>query len=475
MDFSSFLLVVAPVVYGLGIVAAVHAAITSRTSQGALAWALSLVYVPLVALPLYAIFGRGRFVGYVEARRASEDVFNAYSRALSAAAGSLHAAPPEGFDNAAACERLARMPLTPGNRASLLIDGEATFAAIFEAIDRAERYVLLAFYIVRDDRLGQRLKERLVARARAGVRVCLLYDEMGSHGLAQAYLDELAEAGVRTSPFNSTKGPTNRLQINFRNHRKIVVADGRVAFIGGHNVGDEYLGLDASMSPWRDTHLRLEGPAALACQLVYAEDWNWATGELLELDWPAGQAMEGGQHALILPSGPADEFETCALFYTHAITQARRRVWIVSPYFVPDIDVLTALKLAALRGVDVRVMVPDLPDHWIVWLAAFAYFAEAQAAGVKIYRYTGGFLHQKVMLVDDAAATVGTVNLDNRSFRLNFEITALVLDRGFAAEVEAMLERDFARSYLYDHATFRQRPLWVRLGAQIARLASPVL
>ncbi|HUF86737.1 MAG TPA: cardiolipin synthase [Thermohalobaculum sp.] len=475
MDFSSFLLVLAPVVYGLGIVGAVHAVITSRTSQGALAWALSLVYLPFIALPLYAIFGRGRFVGYVEARRASEGAFESYGRALAAVARNLRAPAPEGFSGITACERLARMPVISGNRATLLIDGEATFEAIFEAIERAEHYVLLAFYTVRDDGLGRRLRERLAARARAGVRICLLYDEFGSHALSWSYLGELERAGVRTSPFNSSKGPTNRLQVNFRNHRKIVVVDGRVAFLGGHNVGDEYLGRDPAMSPWRDTHIRIEGPAALACQLVFAEDWNWATGELLEVDWSAPPGPQGTQDVLIVPSGPADELETCALLYTHAITEARRRVWIVSPYFVPDIDILTALKIAALRGVDVRVLVPEIPDHWIAWLAAFAYFGEVQDAGVRIHRYTGGFLHQKVMLIDDTAATVGTVNLDNRSFRLNFEITALVLDRGFATEVAAMLERDFANSYLYDHATFRHRPLWVRLGAQIARLASPVL
>jgi cardiolipin synthase len=208
---------------------------------------------------------------------------------------------------------------------------------------------------------------------------------------------------------------------------------------------------------------------------VFLEDWNWATGELLDLDWKAEVPAGGNRSVLILPSGPADDLETCALFFTHVINSAARRIWIVSPYFVPDIDVLTALKLAALRGVDVRVMVPEMRDHLAVWLAAFSYFGEAQASGVKIFRYAGGFLHQKVMLIDDVAAAVGTANLDNRSFRLNFEITALVTDRGFAAEVASMLEHDFAQSYRYDHGTFRERPLWVRLGAPVARLASPIL
>ncbi len=475
MDLSHFIIVLAPVVYAVGVLGAIHAVLTTRTSQGALAWALSLLYIPAIALPLYAVFGRGRFQGYVEARRASADFFDRNREALVASARRSRPEAPSGMAAIEACERMAGLPVTGGNRAALLVDGRQTFEAIFAAIDQAERYVLIATYIIRDDGLGQELKRRLSERAKAGVRVCLLYDEMGSQRLSEAYHDELGRAGVRVSAFNSTKGPRNRFQLNFRNHRKIVVVDGRTAFVGGHNVGDEYLGLDPEMSPWRDTHVRLDGPAAQCCQLVFAEDWNWATGELLDLDWEAGEVEGGDRDVLILPSGPADELETCALFFTHAINSARRRIWIVSPYFVPDIDVLTALKLAALRGVDVRVMVPEMRDHFAVWLAAFSYFGEVQASGVKIYRYTGGFLHQKVMVVDDAAASVGTVNLDNRSFRLNFEVTALVIDRGFTAEVARMLERDFAESYRYDHATFGSRPLWVRLGAPLARLASPIL
>lgn len=475
MDLSSVVIVLTTILYGIGILGAVHAVLSARTSQGALAWALSLVYIPLVAVPLYAVFGRGRFRGYVEARRASADFFNRSRATLVASAARARPATPVGLDAIDACERLAGMPVTARNNVALLIDGRQTFDAIFEAIDRAERYVMVAFYMIRDDGLGQALKQKLIARAQAGVRVCLLYDEMGSQRLGARYLEELGRAGIRVSAFNSTKGPRNRFQLNFRNHRKIVVVDGRSAFLGGHNVGDEYLGLDPEMSPWRDTHVRLDGPAVQCCQLVFADDWNWATGELLDLDWEAHAPEGGSRDVLILPSGPADSLETCALFFTHLINSAKSRIWIVSPYFVPDIDVLTALKLAALRGVDARILVPEMRDHLPVWLAAFSYFGEVQASGVRIYRYTGGFLHQKVMLIDDVAACVGTANLDNRSFRLNFEITALVVDRDFAGQVARMLERDLARSYRYDHADFHKRPLWVRLGAPVARLASPIL
>lgn len=235
VDFSlsSILLVLTPLVYAAGIAAAIHAVLYSRTSQGALAWALSLIYVPVVALPLYAVFGRGRFNGYVEARRAAAERFEASAEALAGSAADDAALAATGFAGLDFCQRLARLPVTLGNRTALLADGQATFDAIFAAIDSAERYVLLSFFIVRDDDLGRELKARLVAKARAGVRVCFLYDELGSRRLSQSYIDELTRAGVRVSAFNSTKGPRNRFQLNFRNHRKLVVVDGRVAFLGG--------------------------------------------------------------------------------------------------------------------------------------------------------------------------------------------------------------------------------------------------
>lgn len=457
-----------------GFASAIHAIMSTRTEQGAVAWSVSLVAFPYLAVPAYWVFGRSRFEGYVTARQGEMEEIAGISKVAEAAVLE-HELPPESITPAArAAERLAGMPFLRGNSLDLLIDGDATFASILEGIDAARNTILFQFFIVHDDDIGRKVKEHLIRKARAGVRVHFLYDEVGSYDLPASYKQELEEAGVEVSAFNASKGPGNRFQINFRNHRKVVVVDGQVAWIGGHNVGDEYLGRDPKFGHWRDTHLRIEGPAALGAQLSFAEDWYWATDRRLDLDWePNANAMDDIP-VLILPSGPADEFETANLMFVHAINGARERIWIASPYYVPDRPVITALQLAALRGVDVRILIPDRPDHLAVYLAAFTYLDEAGQSGVRFYRYEDGFLHQKVMLVDDTLATVGTANFDNRSFRLNFEITAIAADRNFAREVQQMLEDDFGRSRLMAPNEYDAKPWWFRFAAKLARLTAPI-
>ena len=454
---------------------AVHAVMDTRTAQGATAWIIGLISFPFIALPLYLIFGRRRFVGYVNDRRSAIRELRRLEALGSLERPDLAQLPDRELSTLRVLERLSAMPFTKGNGLELLIDGKATFAAILRAIEAAERYVLVQFYIVRDDGLGERLAQALRAAAARGVTVHLLYDEIGSSRTPDAFFEGLRGCGIGVSPFNSANRRRNRWQVNFRNHRKIVVTDGCLAFVGGHNVGDEYLGLDPKFGRWRDTHLALEGPVVIATQWAFHEDWFWATGERLRhLSWHAHSAA-ADRNALVLPSGPADEVETCQLFFTQMINAASRRIWLVSPYYVPDQAIVTALQLAVLRGVEVRVLIPDQPDHKIVWLAAFPYLQEADRAGIAIHRYTGGFLHQKVLLVDEGLAAVGTANLDNRSLRLNFEITVLGADRDFAAKVEAMLLADFAESRRFHAEELRERGWLFRFAARSARLMAPIL
>ena len=458
----------------LGLISSAHAIMSTRTEQGAVAWAVSLNTFPYLAVPAYWVLGRSRFQGYVTARQGEMGEIASVSSDARAAVIDLEI-PPEAVTPAArAAQRLAGMPFLKGNSLDLLVDGDATFSSILEGIDAAEDYVLFQFYIVHDDEIGRQIKDHLIARANAGVRVYFLYDEVGSKDLPKAFKQELADAGVEVSAFNTRKGAGNRFQINFRNHRKVVVVDGTVAWVGGHNVGDEYLGRDPKFGHWRDTHVRIEGPAALGAQLSFSEDWYWATDRKLDLHWDPVQSTDGDVPVLILPSGPADELETASLMFVHAINSASERIWIASPYFVPDPPVVTALQLAGLRGVDVRILIPDAIDHLSVYLAAYSYLDEAGETGVKFYRYKDGFLHQKVMLIDDGTSTVGTANFDNRSFRLNFEITAIIADRDFAAEMERMLEADFARSRLMASGEFDAKPWWFRLAVKLARLTAPV-
>ena len=455
--------------------AAVHAVIHVRTAQGAIAWLLALIAIPLLALPLYTVFGSRRFVGYVEARRAGDAaIAHLTTRQSDEATRAFHSSLDLDSRRYFGFETIAGTPFLSGNEVRLLIDGDATFKAVFRAIAEAEDYVLVQFYIVRNDELGGRLKDALVDCLGRGVRVYFLYDRIGSYQLPGSYTQSLRSAGAQVLAFTSTTRRVRKLQVNFRNHRKIVVVDGRTSFVGGLNVGDEYLGRDPVLTPWRDTHLQIDGPVATVVQVPFLEDWYWSSGCVPDVNWPA-RARPAGHTVLSLPSGPGDDREPGALMFVHAIHAARRRLWIVSPYFVPNGSIIDALKMAALRGVDVRILIPGMTDNRLVALAGRAYLAELMAMGVRFFRYDGGFLHQKVMLIDDDLATVGTANLDNRSMRLNFEHTMVMADTGLAREVETMLSADFEQSSELLRETLDADPWWKFAAARGARLLAPVL
>lgn len=457
--------------YGTVVVFSIRAAQTARTPQGAVGWVVFLFSAPMFAVPLYLFLGHHRFQGYRIARKHSETVVEG----IKSFADFSKPAPGSMQINPRPFEALAHLPVSRGNGAELLIDGQTTFDAIFESIDAAKNYVLIQFYIVRDDALGKQLKAKLIAAAERGISVRFMTDAVGSYGLPTAYLDELRAAGVEIANPRDRRGPQHRFQLNYRNHRKTVIVDGETGFIGGHNVGVEYLGQDAHFGHWRDTHAKMTGHIVRQLQLIFAEDWHWAHEEDLidQLDW-AGTESEQNMNALIVATGPGDETETGAMMFFAAIAEAKERLWIASPYFVPDIDIMTALQHAALRGVDVRILVPEKIDHRLPWLAAFAYFDEVRDCGARVFRYTDGFMHQKAFVVDDTLAAVGTTNLDNRSFRLNFEAMALFFDPRAAEAVEKMLRTDFESSYELTR-NLPDQPAFIRFGSPLARLFAPIL
>ncbi|SMQ63602.1 cardiolipin synthase [Devosia lucknowensis] len=459
-------------IYALALVCAVREILNSRTSQGSIAWLLSLVLLPIPTVLLYLVFGWKLFDDY-----ATDRVQNGRAdRPLRAK--DLALVDRETDAKWPVQVHVSELPFLKGNAVELLIDGEATFDSIFAGIEAAQEYLLVQFYIVRDDRLGSEMARRLIAKAQTGVAVYLLYDDIGSTGMPKRYRKELRDAGVKVSSFNRRHkflrlfGAT---RINYRNHRKIVVADGKHAWVGGHNVGVEYLGEDPRLGHWRDTHVRVSGPAALGCALLFREDWEWATGESLPNRPPADLETFGDNSVLVMGSGPADKLEECAIAYTDLIGRARHRLWIASPYFVPDTDIRTALFAARLRGVDVRIMLPDKRDHMTVWLASIAHADNMVAHDIGVYRYTDGFLHQKVVLMDDEMATVGSVNFDNRSFAINFEVTLWFTDDTTISEVEAMLLSDFEACRQVSKSEISTRPWPLYLATQAARLMSPVL
>jgi cardiolipin synthase len=458
-----------------GIALATDAIMRNRTPQGTIAWVVSLVLLPVVAIPFYLAFGSRRFNGYVRAiRRGRSSMRSLWEQAQRAIAS--FAVPTgvgsDGSDSVCgSLGSLTSLPATRGNRVRLLVDGEETFEAILAGIAAARESIVVQYYILRDDRIGCRFREALVAAQRRGVAVRLLYDEIGSASLPKQYLAPLLEAGGAVSGFRTTRHG-NRFQINFRNHRKCVVVDGRLAFTGGLNVGDEYLGLDPRFGQWRDTHLELEGPCVVPIQLAWCEDWHWATGEAAPLRW--GPAAAAGEATVaVVASGPADELETCSLAFLHLIAAARRRLWIATPYFVPDEAIIAALQLAARRGVDVRVMVPRRSDNTLVNWSSFSYYPDMIPAGVRLYRYGPGFLHHKVLLSDEVAV-VGSANVDSRSFRINFEMTVASAGGGIAEELAAMMRRDFERCHGARLADFESRPWWFRARSRAARLLGPI-
>lgn len=442
----------------------------SRTPQGAFGWVIFLLAAPWFAVPAYAFFGHHKLREYSEARRRSRELRDPLS-----VLAREHRPAAEAARRLVALENLVRLPVVGGNRAELLVDGGSTFEAIFGAIDAAQSYVCAQFYTIVDDGLGREFANRLMAASARGVAVYLIYDGVGSYGLSKRFLWRLRDAGVRVVDPRKARGPRFRVQINFRNHRKTVIVDGRIGFLGGNNVSDRYVGRHPEIGNWRDTHLSVRGPMVSQLQLGFVEDWHWATGESIgrDLAWNSG-VDPADMSGLVVPTGPGDKLDSGALFFFTAISEARQRIWIATPYFVPDTDIISALNGAALRGCDVRLIIPDRADHYLTWLAAYAYFDEVRPAGVRIFRYTDGFMHQKVVLVDDAFAAVGTANLDNRSFRLNFETMAVIHDEEFAWEVEDMLAADLDRCVEVDKR-LDQEGLSLRAGALLARLLAPVL
>jgi cardiolipin synthase len=424
------------IIHLLGIIAALDVIMKGRTAQGSIAWAVSLLFIPYFAIPLYLMFGSRKFSGYVNARRTGDLEIHHIAEKLKQELASYKVDFIEKETKHKVLEQLAKMPFTNCNTAELLINGDDTFEAIFEGIEKARDYILVQFYTVHDDELGKKLKDRLIAKVKEGIRIYFLYDEVGCRLLSDEYVEELSEQGINIVHFKTNRRWNTRLQLNFRNHRKIVIVDGKEAYVGGLNVSRRYLSMDERFGFWRDTHVKIKGPAVLCVQIPFIADWYW--------------------------------------FFVHCINSARKFVWISSPYFVPDQQILAALQLAALRGVDVRILIPEKTDNILVNYSAYSFLKDVMQVGIKVYRYQKGFLHQKVILVDDGFAAVGTANLDNRSFRINFEIMMCFTSGEFTNQTHEMLKNDLQDSRLITMEDIEKKPFWFKIAARISRLMAPL-
>jgi cardiolipin synthase len=458
-----------------GLFLAARVVLGDRSTHGTIAWALSLLLLPLVAVPLYLVFGRNRLSAYVRARRRVDEEFERAHRQDPKHPSAETEAAEAAFSQWKILEDLTKVPLSKGNRVDYLFSGRQTFESILDGIRGARAYVLFQFFIFRNDAEGRQFTDLLKHKAREGVKVRFLVDAIGSRQLPRRFFRDLEDAGIETGVFLPGRTLRGPFRINFRNHRKVVVVDGREAWLGGHNIGVEYVGAHRRFGFWRDTHVHVAGPVVNAIQLAFKEDWYWATRRMPELNWRSAEPQPDNVPALCLATGPADAEDACTLAYVHMINQASYRLWIHSPYFVPSDEVIVALQLATMRGVDVRILLPGKFDKWLVWISSFYFSSLDRLRRVRFFRYQKGFFHSKMLLVDDELVSVGTVNFDNRSFRINFEITLVLQDQRLAEACRLQMEKDFAEAIEDPVDPLAERRLPFRLAARAARLLSPLL
>ncbi|PID22101.1 cardiolipin synthase [Sporosarcina sp. P3] len=368
--------------------------------------------------------------------------------------------------------------LTQDNDVQVYTDGRDKFDALLEDLEHARDHIHIQYYIFRLDGIGKQIEEILINKAKSGVKVRMLFDDIGSRGLHVKNFQELIDSGGEVAAFFPALLPLINPRLNYRNHRKIVIIDGRIGYIGGFNVGDEYLGLSKKFGYWRDTHLRIEGSAVHPLQTRFILDWNQASPKTnIQYDERFFPAIprKGDVGLQIVSSGPDSEWEDIKDGYLKMIFLAKDYIYIQTPYFIPDTSMLDALRIACLSGVDVRIMIPNKPDHMFVYWATYSNVGILLKAGARIYIYENGFIHAKQIVVDDQVSSVGTANIDVRSFRLNFEVNAFIYDRRKSHELAEIFEQDIQNSTELTLDAYLERERLIKVKESISRLLSPIL
>ncbi|MBL8896349.1 MAG: cardiolipin synthase [Planctomycetes bacterium] len=465
--------------YDLAVVATLLVlALRRRETSTIYGWALAIVFLPILGMLLFFLVGLNRVPRRLQRRRRHAEIFASRMPEKSPrAVGLEERRAATGWRSLPVlAEHLGAAPMREGNAIAFFDDGREVFRRIFQDIANAKHHVHLEKYIFRSDHLGMALIDLLIERCRAGVEVRVLIDALGALGTSKQ-LRRLREAGGRTARFLPLFAGLNRFAPNLRNHRKIVICDGAIGFVGGLNVGDEYLGRRFRDRAWYDAHLRIEGPAVADLQRVFVEDWDFAQGEMLSAPAFFPQRGDHGHERLqIVPSGPDLELSANRSLYFTAASLAREQLRIASPYVVPDAGIRDALVHAAMRGVRVSLLTQGWPpDKRLPYRCARFYFEDLLAAGVRIYEYLPGMMHAKMLVADQAWASVGTSNLDSRSFRLNFEVDATSDTPSFVARVAARFDAALRDAREVDARSFAARPLRHRLGERIAHLFAPLL
>lgn len=368
--------------------------------------------------------------------------------------------------------------ISVGNKIDVLIDGENAFPVIIEALKNAKETIHLEYYIIRNDNIGNQIKDILIQKAKEGIKIRLIYDDFGSKAIRGAYADELRAAGVEVYPFRKIILVAFANRLNYRNHRKIIVVDGKIGFVGGINIGDDYINLPTSKVYHRDMHMRVEGPIVYSLQYIFLGDWQFCAKEKLTIDnrlFPNHMRQDDGKIAQISASGPDSKYPMIMYTILRAIMLAKEEILITTPYFVPSEAVIEAIKNAALSGVKVKLLVPYETNSLVTQLASSSYYSAFMAAGVEIYRYKKGFIHAKTSVFDGQFSIIGTANMDNRSFNLNFEVNGIIYDEELGQQMRAEFAKDLTHSVRLDPIEWEKRGSVKRFIEKLARLTSSLL
>lgn len=475
--------IVAVISIGNVMLAAVLIFMERRNIAATWAWLMVLLFLPGIGFLVYLIFGQK--LSKKKLYRLKEGEFSHFRTAVDKQKQLLESGNLEVNDPA--MERHRDMIFmnvvsdgayyTQDNSVRIFIEGNSLFDDMFREIDEAREHIHLLYYTIRNDELGSELMNLLVKKASQGVKVRLLYDAVGSAGIPSRFFKPLLAAGGEAVSFFPASFSFINFRVNFRNHRKLTIIDGKIGYIGGFNIGDEYVG-KKKLGYWRDTHLRMEGKVVYMLQARFFLDWNLSSpkrlAESLTL-FPEMHGLDKGIGVQIVSSGPNSEKQQIKHAYLKMIYKARKKIYLQTPYFIPDDSMLTALKMAVMSGVDVRVMVPGKPDHLMVFWATHSYLGELLKSGVRCYLYEKGFMHAKTIVVDTQISSVGTANIDIRSFKLNFETNAYLYDTRMAEKLEELFIADLADCREMTMEEYLNRPMRSRIQESLTRLLSPIL
>ena len=483
MNWTSIAINIGIVLYILTILAIIYTIILeNRNPVRTLAWILVLVLVPGVGLFFYIYFGMNyrkikmfsmkglgdfKWLQYM-----SEDQKQRIKKAELLKKEDMEAVKPLMtllLNNSKAL-------LSRNNTIEILNNGEATFGSIFKAIAKAKKYIHLEYYIIDKGELGEKLKELLITKAKEGVEVRVIYDDVGSWKLPKRYIKEMKAAGIQIYPFLPVRFPLFTNKVNYRNHRKIVVIDGKVGFMGGMNIADRYT-KGTSWGTWRDTHFKIIGKGVHGLQAAFLIDWYVVSKKLLneKIYYPPLPVYSDDNIMQICTSGPVGQWRTLLQAAIFTVANAKKYVFIQTPYFLPTEGLNQALQIAALGGVDVRLMLPKRSDTRTANMATHSFIDEMVKAGVKVYFYKPGFLHSKLMVADDELTCIGSANMDFRSFEHNFEINAFVYQPSFAQQMRKVFLHDMHSCERLVPSRWLKRPLKQRIAESFMRLFSPLL